>query len=69
MMIKADLVKHEITTHVTKPPKQHTERTLLRVMETCGKNYDGEGTDEESLNAILSGFSIGFYTSNRELKR
>ncbi|KRF55457.1 DNA topoisomerase III [Bacillus sp. Soil531] len=53
------LVKHEITTHVTKPPKQHTERTLLRVMETCGKNYDGEGTDEESLNAILSGFSIG----------
>ncbi|MQR85934.1 type IA DNA topoisomerase [Bacillus megaterium] len=54
-----NLVKHEITTHVTKPPKQHTERTLLRVMETCGKNYDGEGTDEESLNAILSGFSIG----------
>lgn len=53
------LMKHEITTHVTKPPKQHTERTLLRVMETCGKNYDGEGTDEESLNAILSGFSIG----------
>lgn len=37
-----DLVKHEITTHVTKPPKQHTERTLLRVMETCGKNYDGK---------------------------
>ena len=31
-----DLVKHEITTHVTKPPKQHTERTLLRVMETAG---------------------------------
>ncbi|WP_195780332.1 type IA DNA topoisomerase [Priestia megaterium] len=54
-----DLIKHEITTHVTKPPKQHTERTLLRVMETCGKNYDGEDTDEESLNAILSGFSIG----------
>lgn len=54
-----DLIKHEITTHVTKPPKQHSEKTLLRVMETCGKNYDGEGTDEESLNAILSGFSIG----------
>jgi DNA topoisomerase-3 len=52
-----DLVKHEITSHVTKPPKQHTERTLLRVMETCGKNYDGES--EENLNAILSGFSIG----------
>ncbi|MBZ5750517.1 type IA DNA topoisomerase [Metabacillus rhizolycopersici] len=54
-----DLVKHEITSHVTKPPKQHTERTLLRVMETCGKNYDGDGESEENLNAILSGFSIG----------
>lgn len=54
-----DLIKHEITTHVTKPPKQHSEKTLLRVMETCGKSYDEEGTDEESLNAILSGFSIG----------
>lgn len=52
-------MKHEITTHVTKPPKQHTEKTLLRVIETCGKNYDDKGTDEESLNAILSGFSIG----------
>ncbi|MDG0029970.1 DNA topoisomerase [Priestia sp. Y58] len=51
--------KNEVTTHVTQAPKQHTERTLLRVMETCGKNYDDEGTDEESLNAILSGFSIG----------
>ena len=54
-----DLVKHEITSHVTKPPKQHTERTLLRVMETCGKNYDSDGESEENLNAILSGFSIG----------
>lgn len=53
-----DLIKNEITSHVTKPPKQHTEKTLLRVMETCGKNYEGEDT-EESLNAILSGFSIG----------
>lgn len=52
-------MKHEITTHVTEPPKQHTERTLLQVMKPCGKNYDGEGMDEESLNAILSGFSIG----------
>ncbi|MCU5406770.1 DNA topoisomerase [Bacillus cereus] len=42
----------EVTSHVTKPPKHHTEKTLLRVMETCGKNYD----DEE---AVLSGFSIG----------
>lgn len=42
----------EVTSHVTKPPKHHTEKTLLRVMETCGKNYDEE-------EAVLSGFSIG----------
>lgn len=54
-----DLLKHEITSHVTQPPKHHIEKTLLRVMETCGKNYEGEGTSEEDVNAILSGFSIG----------
>ncbi|OKL35683.1 type IA DNA topoisomerase [Domibacillus mangrovi] len=54
-----DLIHHEMTSHVTKPPKQHTERTLLRVMETCGKNYDSNEESEETINAILSGFSIG----------
>ena len=49
---------------VTKPPKHHTEKTLLRLMETCGKNYkedkeDDERNSEEMMNAILSGFSIG----------
>ncbi|MDZ3952391.1 DNA topoisomerase [Bacillus thuringiensis] len=47
-----DIVHAEITSHVTKPPKYHTEKTLLRVMETCGKNYEEE-------EAILEGFSIG----------
>ncbi|OAH52545.1 MULTISPECIES: type IA DNA topoisomerase [Bacillaceae] len=54
-----DMINHEITSHVTKPPKQHTERTLLRVMETCGKNYDSNEESEENINTILSGFSIG----------
>lgn len=54
-----DLIKHKITSHVTQPPKHHTEKTLLRVMETCGKNYESEGSSEEDVNAILSGFSIG----------
>lgn len=56
---QVDLVKNEITSHVTNPPKHHTEKTLLRVMETCGKNFDQNGVDEEDVNAILSGFSIG----------
>src|SRR5690606_10946283 len=33
---EVDMLKSEITSHVTKPPKQHTEKTLLRMMETCG---------------------------------
>ncbi|MBY7115266.1 type IA DNA topoisomerase [Bacillus sp. 17RED48] len=52
--VKEDLeiTNAEVISHVTKPPKHHTEKTLLRVMETCGKNYDEE-------EAVLSGFSIG----------
>ena len=60
---KVDLVQSKISKHTTKPPKYHTEKTLLRVMETCGKSYkDEENEDVESedmMNAILSGFSIG----------
>lgn len=29
----------KLTDHETQPPKQHTERTLLRVMETCGYRW------------------------------
>ncbi|MEE1037577.1 MAG: DNA topoisomerase [Eubacterium sp.] len=43
---------------VKKPPKHHTEKTLLKVMETCGKSASEEDS-EEMMMAILSGFSIG----------
>lgn len=52
------IISHAITPHVTKPPKQHTEKTLLKKMETCGKGHDDE-ENEEMLTAILSGYSIG----------
>lgn len=52
------IVDHKLTSHVTKPPKHHTEKTLLRVMETCGKGHDDEES-EEMMAAILSGYSIG----------
>ncbi|RDW18006.1 type IA DNA topoisomerase [Oceanobacillus chungangensis] len=52
------LVSSEVTSHVTKPPKLHTEKTLLRVMETCGRSYKEEES-EELLGSILTGFSIG----------
>lgn len=53
-----DIMKHSISSHVTKPKKQHTEKTLLKMMETCGKGHDEED-GEEMMTAILSGFSIG----------
>lgn len=44
--------KSEVTTHATTPPKLHTEKTLLRLMETCGKKV-------EDTEVVLNGFSIG----------
>lgn len=49
------LFDSKVTAHQTKPPKHHTEKTLLRVMETCGKQYK----DEEEMKEIWKGFSIG----------
>ncbi|WP_366151254.1 DNA topoisomerase [Lysinibacillus sphaericus] len=44
-----------MTNHVTTPLK---EKTLLRVMETCGKGIVNEDRNE-IMEAILSGYSIG----------
>ncbi|MEG2916704.1 MAG: DNA topoisomerase [Clostridium sp.] len=70
-----DVVDSKVNTVTKKPPKNHTEKTLLRVMETCGKSMgkednsdegdenssdeNGEETSEELMKSILSGFSIG----------
>jgi len=56
-----DIVDTKVNAVTKKPPKFHTEKTLLRVMETCGKSFkdeDEEDTDE-MMASILSGFSIG----------
>ncbi|MEG0579033.1 MAG: DNA topoisomerase, partial [Niameybacter sp.] len=36
-----DVEKAEVTSHATTPPKPYTEKTLLRAMETCGKQFKG----------------------------
>lgn len=56
-----DLVKSKVNKVTRKPPKFHSEKSLLRVMETCGKSVkdDDEENTEEMMTAILSGFSIG----------
>ncbi len=48
----------EVTEVKRKAPKYHSEKTLLREMETCGRKYKDEDSEEMML-AILSGFSIG----------
>ncbi|MED0667470.1 DNA topoisomerase [Bacillus badius] len=56
-----DIIKQKVSSHVTKPPKPHIEKTLLRVMETCGKGSGSEEGEEgeKMLASILSGYSIG----------
>ncbi len=55
---KLEFKSPKVITSSTKPPKHHTEKTLLRVMETCGKKFDDEESGE-IMDAVLSGFSIG----------
>jgi len=54
-----DVVDSKVSTVTKKPPKLHNEKTLLRVMETCGKSFKDEEDTEEMMASILSGFSIG----------
>lgn len=62
-----DILDSKVNKVTKKPPKYHTEKTLLRVMETCGKSFkeekdensDDESNSDEMMKAILSGFSIG----------
>lgn len=54
-----DIVDSKVNAVTKKPPKLHNEKTLLRVMETCGKSFKDEEDTEEMMASILSGFSIG----------
>ena len=54
-----DITDSKVNAVTKKPPKLHTEKTLLRVMETCGKSFKDEEDSAEMMAAILSGFSIG----------
>lgn len=50
--------RSEVSEVKRKAPKHHSEKTLLREMETCGRKYKEEDSEEMMLS-ILSGFSIG----------
>lgn len=49
----------------TKPPAHHTEKTLLKAMETCGKNT-GANDEEEKDEDVLYGYSIGTAATRAE---
>src|SRR5699024_12400450 len=40
------VIDHNLTSHVTKPPKQNKEKTLISVMQTCGRGYKDEDSEE-----------------------
>ncbi|HEY5525193.1 MAG TPA: DNA topoisomerase [Clostridium sp.] len=56
---KVVITENKIGVVTKKPPKNHSEKTLLRVMETCGKGVEDKDDSEEMMKSILSGFSIG----------
>nr|WP_242949677.1 DNA topoisomerase [Clostridium pasteurianum] len=55
----------KIITKKTKPPAHHTEKTLLKAMETCGKN-NGNDNEAEEETQILYGYSIGTAATRAE---
>lgn len=57
----------EITSHFTKPPALHTEKTLLSVMNSAGRGYNGtEGNENSIMEVVLDGFSIGTAATRAE---
>lgn len=60
-----EVVSSKVVANRTKPPKYHIEKTLLKVMETCGKKFDDEDSDD-IMEGVLSGFSIGTAATRAE---
>ena len=48
-----DIIKLDVLSKQTTPPKSYTEDTLLKAMKNCGKNVSDDDT------TVLSGYSIG----------
>lgn len=56
----------DLTDHITNPPKSHTEKTLLRIMETCGKGQEEDKETDEMMVSILNGYSVGTAATRAE---
>ncbi len=61
------MVELKVTSKKSKPPAHHTEKTLLKAMETCGKNNNSNEEDEkEEESEVLYGYSIGTAATRAE---
>lgn len=59
-----EVAQAEILAKQTQPPKHYTEKTLLKAMQTCGKNVD-----DDDLDLILKGYEIGTPATRAEVLR
>ncbi|WP_026883648.1 type IA DNA topoisomerase [Clostridium akagii] len=57
----ANIENIEVLSKFTRAPSKHTEKSLLKAMETCNKNT------EEDVNNVLSGFQIGTQATRAEV--
>lgn len=61
------MVEIKVVSKKSKPPAHHTEKTLLKAMETCGKNSNSSDEDDnEEDSSILYGYSIGTAATRAE---
>lgn len=68
---KVEVINLKMESKKTKPPAHHTEKTLLKAMETCGKNSDSNDSNneenDEATIEVLSGYSIGTAATRAEI--
>lgn len=62
---EVNIVEANVLSKKNKPPAHHTEKTLLKAMETCGKNNKSDESEEED-TTILYGYSIGTAATRAE---
>ena len=66
---KGDIVNMteiKVLSKKSKPPAHHTEKSLLKAMETCGKNSNSSDDENEEDSSILYGYSIGTAATRAE---
>ncbi len=61
-----EMTEIKVASKKSKPPAHHTEKTLLKAMETCGKNSNSNDEDGEEESSVLYGYSIGTAATRAE---